>query len=60
LYSSETCPLRKLKGSIWRRMDKLKHSNKVTNKEVFELIGKKRTLLNNILGRKTNWTVHIL
>ena len=41
-------------------MDKLKHSNKVTNKEVFELIGKKRTLLNNILGRKTNWTVHIL
>jgi hypothetical protein len=33
---------------------------KVTNEEVLGHIVEKRTLLNNILCRKTNWTGHIL
>ena len=41
-------------------MEKIKWPEKVTNELVFECIGEKRTLLNNILRRKTNWTGHIL
>ena len=41
-------------------MEKIKWSEKVTNEEIHERIGEKRTLLNNILCRKTNWIGHIL
>ena len=41
-------------------MEKIKWSEKVTTKQVFERIGQKRTLLNNILRRKANWIGHIL
>ena len=44
----------------WRRMEKIKRSEKVTNEQVLDRIGEKRTLLNNILRRKTNWIGHIL
>ena len=37
--------------------DKIVNEN---NKLVIERIGEKRTLLNNILRRKTNWIDHIL
>ena len=36
-------------------MEKIKWSENVTNEEVLERIGEKRTLLNNILSRKANW-----
>ena len=41
-------------------MEKLKWPEKVTNEQVLERIGEKRTLLNDILRTKTNWTGHIL
>ena len=41
-------------------MEKIKWSEKVTNKQVLDRIGEKRTLLNNILRRKANWIGHIL
>ena len=41
-------------------MEKIKWPEKITNEEVLERIGEKRTLLNNILGRKANWVRHIL
>ena len=44
----------------WRRIEKLKWSDKVTNEQVLERIGDKRTLLNNILCRKANWIGHSL
>ena len=44
----------------WRRMEKIKWSEKVTNEQVLDRIGEKRTLLNNILCRKANWNGHIL
>jgi hypothetical protein len=37
----------------WRRIEKIKCSEKITN-EVLERIGGKRTHLNNILHRKAN------
>jgi hypothetical protein len=44
----------------WRRKEKIKLSEKVTNEQVLEYIGENRTLLNNILRRKANWIGHIL
>ena len=41
-------------------MEKIEWSQKVTNEQVFERIGEKRTLVNNILRRKANWIGHIL
>ena len=43
----------------WRRMEKIKWSDKVTNERVLECIGEKRTI-NNILCRKAEWIGHIL
>ena len=40
-------------------MEKIEWLEKVTN-DVFEHIGEKRTLLNNILRTKSNWIGHIL
>ena len=41
-------------------MQKIKWSEEVTNEQVLELTGEKRTLINNILRRKANWIGHIL
>ena len=38
---------------------KIEWSEKVTNEQVLDRKGEKRTLLNNILHRKTNWIGHI-
>ena len=38
----------------WRRMEKIKWPEKVTNEQVLEHIGEKRAFLNNILHRKVN------
>ena len=43
----------------WKRMEKIKFSEKVTNEQVIERIGEKRTLLNNILRRKANWIDYV-
>ena len=42
------------------RMEKIKLSEEITNEQVLERIGEKRTLLNNIIRRKANWIDHIL
>ena len=66
LCGSETWTLRQLERKesfemwCWRRMEKTKWSQKVTNEQVLDHIGEKRILLNNILRRKTNWIGHIL
>ena len=44
----------------WKRLEKIKWREKVTNEQILERIGEKRTLLNNILRRKANWIGHIL
>ena len=62
LYGSETWTLRKMESFeiwCWRRMEKIKWSEEVTN-EQGDRIGEKRTLLYNILLRKANWIGHIL
>ena len=44
----------------WRRMEKIRWSMKVTNEQVIERIGEKRTFVNNSLNRKANWIGNIL
>ena len=41
-------------------MEKIKLSEKVTNKQFLERIDEKRKFLNNILRRKANWIGHIM
>ena len=43
----------------WRRMEKIKCSEKTIIEKVLGRVGGKRTLLNNILRRKVNWIDHI-
>ena len=40
-------------------MEKIKWSENVSNDQILDRIGEKRTLLNNILRRKINWIDHI-
>ena len=42
------------------RMEKIKLSEKVSNEQVLERVGEKRTLLNYIINRTANWIDHIL
>ena len=44
----------------WGRMEKIEWSEKVTNEEVLEHKGEKRTLLNNTIRRRVNRVDHIL
>ena len=41
-------------------MEKITWSEEVTNHQVIERIGEKRTLINNVQRRKVNWIGHIL
>ena len=36
-------------------MENIKWSEKVTNEDVFEHTGEKKTILNNIMHTKVNW-----
>ena len=62
VYGSETWALTKLERKnlesfemwCWRRIEQIKWSEKVTNEQVLDVIGEKRTLINNIVRRKAN------
>ena len=51
---------RKPNRSVKEIPEKIKWSEKVTNEQVLDLIGEKRSLINNILRRIVNWIGHIL
>ena len=52
--------LKSLKMWCWRRMEKIKWPEKITNERFIKCIGDNRTLLNNILCRKANLIGHNL
>jgi len=68
LYGAETWTLRKeeiqrleaLEMWLWRRVEKISWTNKVTNEEVLQRVGEERQLMNLIRNRKKNWVGHIL
>ena len=68
LYGSETWTLRKLEKKYlesfemwcWRKMEKIKWTEKVSDEEVLKRVSEERMILNNIVRRKANWIGHIL
>ena len=68
LYGCETWTLRKdeirrleaMEMWLWRRMEKISYTERVTNEEVLKRVGEERQLLNLIRNRKKNWIGHIL
>ena len=45
---------------LWRRMERISYTERVTNEEVLRRVGEERQLLNLIRNRKKNWIGHIL
>ena len=45
---------------LWRRMEKISYTERVTNEEVLRRVGEERQLLNLIRNRKKNRIGHIL
>lgn len=68
LYGCETWTLRKedirkleaLEMWIWRRMEKISWTQKITNEEVLVRVGTDRQLINALRNRKKRWIGHIL
>ena len=70
LYGSETWTLhdgkdesRRLEAFemwIWKRMFKIKWTDKLTNEEVLDIAGETRSLLKTIKNRQQKWMGHIL
>ena len=68
LYGSETWTLRKedirkleaLEMWLWRRMEKISWTYKITNEDVLERIGSDRQLINTLRNRKKSWIGHVL
>ena len=68
LYGPETWTLRKedirkleaLEMWIWRRMEKISWTDKITNEEVLERVGIVRQLMSTLRMRKKSWVGHVL
>ena len=68
LYGCETWTLRKeesdrlqaLEMWIWRRLEKISWTQKISNEEVLKKVEEKRGLMETIHQRKKNWIGHVL
>jgi hypothetical protein len=68
LYGSETWTLRKeeikrleaVEMWMWRRMEKISWTEKITNVEVLKRVGEERLLMKTIRNRKKKWVGHVL
>ena len=68
LYSAEAWSLRKedmrrteaLEMWIWRRMERISWTEKISNEEVLRRVGEKRSMADTIVRRKKNWIGHIM
>ena len=68
LYGCESWVIRRIEEKylesfemwLWRRMERIKWTDRVRNEEVLRRVGQKRTLLKAIRKRKINWLGHIL
>jgi len=68
LYGAETWTMRKedvkrleaFEMWVWRRMEKIPWTDKITNKEVLERIGEERHLVSTVVMRKKKWIGHVI
>ena len=45
---------------VWRRMEKIRWKDKITNKKVLELVGESRSLVETVIKRKKKWIGHVV
>ena len=68
LYGSETWTLKKedirkleaLEMWLWRRMEKIRWTDRITNEEVLNRVGVGRSLIEVLRNRKKKWIGHVL
>ena len=68
LYGAETWTIRKKEKKYlesfemwcWRRMEKIRWTDRITNEEVLRRVEEKRNILETIRIRKANWMGHIM
>ncbi|KDR16678.1 hypothetical protein L798_09068 [Zootermopsis nevadensis] len=68
LYGAETWTLRKKEQKYlesfemwcWRRIEKIRWTDRVTNEEVLRRVNEQRNILQAITRRKANWLGHIM
>ncbi|KDR13536.1 hypothetical protein L798_11449, partial [Zootermopsis nevadensis] len=68
LYGAETWTLRKKEQKYlesfemwcWRRIEKIRWTDRVTNEEVLRRVNEQRSILQAITRRKANWLGHIM
>ena len=68
LYGCETWTLRKeeirrieaCEMWLWRKLMKVKWSDKKTNEEVLQMVNEQRSIVTKIVNRKKNWVGHVL
>ena len=68
LYGAETWTLRKedikkieaFEMWIWRKMERISWTEKITNEEILRRVGESRTMMMTIVRRKKNCIGHII
>ena len=45
---------------MWRRMEKIKWTDKTSNEEELRHVGEERSLVNTAIKRKKSWIGHVL
>ena len=68
LYAAETWTMLKddlrrleaLEMWLWRRIEKISWTEKITNNEVLRRVGEKCSMVNLVVNRKKNWIGHVL
>ena len=45
---------------IWRKMERINWTEKITNEKVLRRVGESRTMMMTIVRRKKNWIGHII
>ena len=45
---------------LWRKIKRIKWQDHLTNEEVLNKVGEKRSLINTITRRQKNWIEHVL
>ena len=45
---------------MWRKIEGIKWQDHITNEEVLNKVGEKRSLINTITRRQKNWIGHVL
>ena len=45
---------------LWRRMEKISWTEKITNEAVLKIVGEKQVMVDVIIQRKKNWIGHVV